>query len=93
MITPTIGRIIYVRNRWASGVQKNPEPAIIVHVHSDRLINVAGWASDGGSFIAHALPLIQDGEEAPSYTYAEWMPYQKSVAKGEIPPVLHAEPK
>jgi len=38
--------------------------------------------------------LVQDGEDIPeSGTYCQWMPYQISVARGEIPPVLHAQPE
>jgi len=93
MITPTIGRVIWVRNRNESLRGKQPETAQIAFVNEDGTIHVGGFNHGGLPFAMHFLKLIQDDESPPADgPYAEWMPYQKSVAKGEIPPVLHAEP-
>jgi hypothetical protein len=54
------------------------------------MINVGGFDRDGVPFSACSVQLIQDGDALPDVTaYAEWMPYQKLVAKGEITPTLH----
>jgi hypothetical protein len=42
------------------------------------------------SFSICSVHLHQDGEDRPKEGFAEWMPYQKSVAKGETAPTLHA---
>lgn len=91
MITPTVGRVILVKNRDAAPKSSQPEPALISFVHSDRSINVGGFNAHGQPFHATSIPLLQDEDEAPAGVYAEWMPYQKSVAAREIAPVLHAE--
>ena len=44
-------------------------------------------------FAMTSLRLVQEGDQFGDWEpHAEWMPYQKSVAKGEIPPTLHAMP-
>lgn len=36
------------------------------------------------------VPLLQDDDPIPvGSAYCTWMPYQKAVASGAIPPVLH----
>jgi hypothetical protein len=94
MITPTVGRVIHVRNRHANPHKDQPEAALIVFVHDERRINVGGFDHDGMPFAMHGLVLWQEGDkEIHDLPYAAWMPYQTAVAKGEIPPVLHADPK
>lgn len=91
MITPTIGRIIYVRNRHANTKKDLPEEASIAFVHENGLLNVAGHDHHGMPFVIHELRLVQEGEAFPDHgAYAEWMPYQKAVAKGETEAVKHA---
>jgi hypothetical protein len=94
MIVPTIGRVVLVRNRHANPDKAQPEAALVAYVHNDRLINVGGVDHGGLPFAMHRLRLVQEeGDHTDSDTYAEWMPYQKVVAKGEIAPVLHATPE
>lgn len=94
MIIPTIGRVVLVRNRHANVRKDYPEAATVAFVHNDRLINVSGVDHDGMLFAMHSLQLVQEEDAAPTDApYAEWMPYQKAVAKGEIAPVLHATPE
>ena len=86
MIKPTIGRVVLIHR----GKSDQAEPALICYVHSDTLINVGGFDSNGAPFAETSLTLIQTDTEPVPEKYASWMPYQKAVAAGEIPPVLHA---
>jgi hypothetical protein len=84
MIKPTVGRVVWVRRAGAID-QRQPEVALIVYVHSDRLINVAGYNANGEPFRLTSLPLKQ-GEPAlddwipDGANFAEWMPYQVGQA-------------
>jgi len=94
MITPTVGRIVLVKNRHANEDRSQPEGAQVCFVHNDRSINVGGFDMYGMPFAMHNLTLVQEEDDEPEDgPYAEWMPYQKAVAKGEIPPTLHATPE
>jgi hypothetical protein len=97
-IDPTVGRMILFRPPSNSA---NPTfapgatcAAIIAAVLPGARLNLAVFDSNGAVHSMTGVPLIQEGEKAPENGYfAEWMPYQKSVAKGETAPVLHAQPK
>ncbi len=84
IITPTVGRVVLFRPGIGfAGIQMpdgDPLPALISRVWNDRLINIGGFDADGKPFSATSVPLIQDGEPAPTGFYAEWMPYQKGQA-------------
>jgi hypothetical protein len=90
MIKATVGRVVWVR-RNESLDHAQPEVAIIVAVNAPASINVRGWNKLGTPFTLLDLHLLQheDANQTPPYPYAEWMPYQKSVAAGDIPPVKH----
>ena len=81
MITPTIGRVIWIYGRHQSHSQ--PEPALIAFVHDDGKINVGGFDKMGMPFALHHLKIAQDGEELPSI-YAAWMPYQLAQASAAV---------
>jgi hypothetical protein len=86
MIVPTIGRVVLVHR----GMSDQAEPAFVCYVHSDRLINVAGFHALGAPFSVTNIQLVQDDDEIQNPNqYAEWMPYQKAVATGAQAPVLH----
>lgn len=89
MIKPSIGRVVLVyrqgKSQW--------EEASICFVHSDELINVAGFDSDGDPFKVIEITLLQgDVAMDPIYPpgdaingripspFACWMPYQRKVA-------------
>lgn len=78
MITPTIGRVVWITR---AGKSDQKEPALISYVFGDRMINAGGFDRNGQPFAVTSVPLIQDDEPAPYGTYAEWMPYQKAAAK------------
>ncbi len=78
MIHPTIGRVVWVTR---PGMSDQKEAAFVAYVWTDRLINVGGVDRNGLPFSATSVPLIQDDEPAPAGVYAEWMPYQRAMAK------------
>lgn len=96
-IDPTVGRSIWfypqsnsTNSTFAPGATC---AAIIAAVLPDDRLNLAVFDSNGAAHSMEGVPLIQEGDEAPADGYyAEWMPYQKSVAKGETAPVVHAQP-
>jgi hypothetical protein len=93
MIKPSVGRVVLYRGHpdEATALQGDqPCAAFVVYVWNDRLVNLAVFAHDGNHYPRKSVTLVQDGDEKPSGAYAEWMPYQKAVAKGEIAPTLHA---
>lgn len=78
MIKPTVGRVVLVK---FDSEQKEPIPALICKVHSDTLINVAGFTESGRVFNYVDIQLLQDSDEPEQYTpFAYWMDYQKKVA-------------
>jgi hypothetical protein len=80
MITPTVGRVVWVRNRSGSIDLKQPEKADIVYVHSDICVNVAGYDANGTPFVLTSLTFDQGQSIDPTWPRAEWMPYQKGQA-------------
>lgn len=84
-ITPTVGRVVWFRpasNAASAGFAPTACcAAIIAHVHSDSLINIAAFDCNGTAHAFTSVPLVQDGEAKPENGYyAEWMPYQKGQA-------------
>lgn len=82
MIEPTIGRVVWVRNRQGR-MHDQPETAQICFVHSKTLVNVGGFDHVGHPFRCVNIPLDQgpptvlmQGEQ-----YCEWMPFQKGQAQ------------
>lgn len=96
MITPTVGRIVWfypgngARSRM-NAIGDQPFRADIVYVSDTRRVSLNVDDHLGmRHFVAGAM-LLQDDDRAPEgVSYAMWMPYQKAVAKGEIPPTVHA---
>lgn len=97
-IVPTVGRMILFHPP-SNSTKHGFEPtaicaATIAKVLPDGRLNLGVLDGNGAQHSMTEVPLIQDGETPPENGYwAEWMPYQKSVAKGETAPVLHAMPK
>jgi hypothetical protein len=89
MISPTVGRVVWF-HRFTK--DEPPEAAIVTFVHSDSLVNLAVFNSNGGVIGFTGVALWQGEGEAPAGEYAEWMPYQKAVAAGTTATVQHAAP-
>lgn len=81
MITPTIGRVVWVIRPTDTLDIRQPEVGLVTYVHTDsRYINVAGFNSNGTPFALTSLWLVQDDEAKPEGNFACWMPYQKGQA-------------
>lgn len=80
MITPTIGRVVWVIRPYDTNDIKQPEVGLVTYVWHDRMINVAGFDSNGKPFSLSSLTLVQDDEPKPEGNFACWMPYQKGQA-------------
>jgi hypothetical protein len=80
MITPTVGRVVWIRQREGAWSTDQPEVALITYVVSDTRINVAGFDAVGRFFALENLELAQADDIPVDQPYAEWMPYQKGQA-------------
>lgn len=83
MITPTIGRVVWVVRPSTTNDIKQPEVGLIAYVWGDHCINVAGFDHNGQPFSLTSLPLVQEGEPKPEGNFAAWMPYQIGQAKAQ----------
>jgi hypothetical protein len=85
-IKPTVGRVVWF---WEAGHHTDAQPmaALVTFVHSDREVNLVVFTHEGYPTPCECVYLRQDGEERPSESFAEWMPYQIGQAK------KHAEPE
>ena len=57
---------------------------------------MAAFDANGKSYGFTSITLRQEGDPDQGFAggdYCKWMEYQKAVAKGEIPPAVHAQPK
>lgn len=79
---PTVGRVIYIRQENINtGADDAPFAGLITAVHSDGLINVAGYNATGCPLVANECPLVAPGDEWPTAgTFAHWMDYQIKAA-------------
>lgn len=81
MITPTVGRIVWVSRPFDSLDITQPEAATVIYVHGDRSVNVKGFNAHGEPFTLLNLDLLQDDDAKPeNLPFAVWMPYQKGQA-------------
>jgi hypothetical protein len=88
---PTIGRIVLFRScglfpRMVDYDPKQPMSAQVAYVWSDNCVNLAVTDHAGNQHQVTSVHLHQGDGPCSSAPYCEWMPYQKSVAKGEIAP-------
>ena len=83
VIKPTVGRVVWY---WPYGFTpgQQPQAAIVAHVHSDRLVNLAIFDPNGCPMLKPptSVKLVQEGDEEPtSGNYCSWMPFQTAQAK------------
>jgi hypothetical protein len=91
MIVPTVGRVLWFRPPEGFHAAQDPTARYAAHVaqvNGDGTVNLMIIDPWGQAYGRVNVTLAQDREPQPGE--AEWMPYQKSVASGEIPPTLHA---
>lgn len=89
MIIPTIGRVVWFWPESLSPVSQ-PEAALVAWVHSNTMVNLAVFDSNGNAYSRTSVPLFQGDGERPDHTkchFCEWMPYQIGKAKEELHPV------
>ena len=87
MIPPSHGRIVWYTPARKSGDfdsdgqvtqhdKQKPLAAMVVHVWSDRLVNLVVFDSNGGQHQRTSVDLLQDEDPAPaSGRFCAWMPY------------------
>jgi hypothetical protein len=84
VIKPTVGRVVlyHPAANAAEGGFASAETcaAIVAHVWSDNCVNLAVFDANGVAHSRTSVYLLQDGNERPSSSYCEWMPYQKGQA-------------
>jgi hypothetical protein len=83
MIKPTIGRVVWFYDKNRQGDISQPLDAHIVYVHTDVLINIAGFDQNGVPF-AQSSVFLRPDENTPVAGHpfwCEWMPYQVGQAK------------
>jgi hypothetical protein len=86
MIAPTIGRVVlYVPRLPRPGLALDLDcqhAATVVHVWSDRMVNLSVFDKNGKQFGVTSVALRQPGDPAPLEDHCEWMDYQvKAAAK------------
>lgn len=91
LISPSVGRVVW----FHPAPTKEPAPtlaAIIAAVNPDGSINLMVISAGGDPHGERNVFLWAGDDDAkrPVGAYAEWMPYQKSVARGDIPATKHA---
>lgn len=87
MIKPTIGRVVWFYEPFVPDVPEQAQAAIVAFVHSDTLVNLTVFDSQGIPHGRTSITLRQPGEVSPAGPFCEWMPYQiGQVAKTETAP-------
>jgi hypothetical protein len=87
-ITPTEGRIV-----WFYGSTGAKRQAAIIAGVNDKSVELWVFNRAGSVYAGDAVVReILDPDQVPdtSWPYATWMPYQKAVASGALPPAVHA---
>lgn len=72
-ILPTVGRVVWFTpsrltgdGRFAHIDGRKPLAAIVAHVFSDALVNLAVFGSNGQPHSRTSVPLVQEGEASPN---------------------------
>jgi hypothetical protein len=82
VIKPTVGRVVLY---WPDGPAmkeggQQPHAAIVAFVHDDRKVNLATFDQYGKAGAVTSVVLRQPDDVIATGAFAEWMPYQISVA-------------
>jgi hypothetical protein len=73
---PTVGRIVLFHP-----VPEVTMAAIVAHVHSDTMVNLAVFDGNGKSYGQTSVQLVAPGQAKPEFGfYCEWMPHQVEQA-------------
>lgn len=93
MIKPTVGRVVWFNPHPAElfAFSDQPLAALVTYVHSDTMVNVVVFDSNGGVHAKTSIRLQQDEPlDAKGGNFVAWMPYQKAVATGKQAANVHA---
>ncbi len=87
MITPTVGRVVhYMPELTHTQRSKAPFVALIAYVHSNIMVNLAVFDSEGRPFSRGVIEVLLVQPENPTpqtgQAYCEWAPYQKTKSFG-----------
>lgn len=84
IITPTVGRVVWFHPYKGDKIDFSTQPlaALVTYVHSDTMVNLVVFDSNGNSHSRTSVYLMQSNGLAPCEgdMYCEWMPYQKGQA-------------
>jgi hypothetical protein len=85
-IKPTLGRVVLYCS--SAGVKR---AAIICHVHSDTIVNLAVFAADGKSLGVTSVTLIAPDAPKPEFSsYCEYPPHMAAPNKKQDDSLAHA---
>ncbi len=82
VIVPTVGRKVWYRPGGEQDLimsvnGQDPLDATIVAVHSDKMVNLVVFDSNGTQFVRHSVELVQAEDTKPDgIGFCHWMPYQ-----------------
>jgi len=79
-IDPTVGRIVHFQPGADDGIGNTTLAAIVTAVNEDGTINLAVFSANADFERRLNVTLVQEGQEAPTTGYAQWMPYQLGQA-------------
>lgn len=87
---PTLGRPVLF---YLAPATAEPAPAakaaIIAHVHSDTMVNLAVFDANGLQFGVTSVQLVQPGQPRPEFgNFCEWTPHQIESVKNPDTPVV-----
>lgn len=86
---PTLGRpVLFYLAATAAQPVPTAKTAIISHVHSDTMVNLAVFDANGLQFGATSVQLVQPGRPRPEFgNFCEWSSHQVDQAKKADTPV------
>lgn len=83
MIKPTVGRVVHFHPHQAEPFAFSDQPlaALVTYVHSDTMVNVVVFDSNGNPHPKTSIRLQQDEPlDAKGGNFVAWMPYQVGQA-------------
>lgn len=91
LIPPTVGRVVWfypAANAAEGGFHRHangggPYAAVIAHVWSDHLVNLAVFDANGVAHGRTSVALLHSDETATDSAFCMWMPFQKGQAKAQ----------
>lgn len=92
LIPPTVGRVVWFypslltgEAGFASPKGDAPLAAIVAHVWSDTMVNLAVFDANGASHARTSVRMIHEEQtgDRPSEAFCAWMPFQKGQARAQ----------